>query len=232
MKVNEIIYSILDLSKAASSDDSWVTEELVFFLCKKYRSFLIKKEKDKEKSSKDTAPESEYQELCLDLERVPAIDGEPCTGGYYLRTTKPIPKLMEGYQPKVYPVDYYQGTHINYISRNRMRYIGSNPYTKNIIYCSLAPNMHLYFNSSNEQFLYLCKIRISALFNDFDEAAELSCDENGEVCDIMQMEFPIREHLIPVLIDLVVKEIVGAKIQPADVKNNAKDDVSGEAISR
>ena len=47
MKAKEIVYSILDLCKASGSDDSYVTEELVLFLCKKYRAFLLKKEEEK-----------------------------------------------------------------------------------------------------------------------------------------------------------------------------------------
>ena len=227
MKVSELVYSILDLAKAASSDDSFFTEEHVIFLCKKYRAFLIKKEQDKEKSSTDVASEFEYQQICLDLEKVPAIDGEPCTGGYYLRTTQKIPKILEGTQPRVYPIDFYQGTNISYVSRDKMRYVGNNKYLRNIIYSSLGPDLHLYLNSSNPQFLYMKQLRMSAIFEDIDEAAGLLCDSNGssESCDVLDAEFPIREYLVPPLIELVVKELTGAKYQPQDKENNAKDDL-------
>jgi hypothetical protein len=43
---------------------------------------------------------------------------------------------------------------------------------------------------------------------------------------MLDMDFPIREHLIPPLIELVVKELTGAKYQPQDIRNNAKDDMS------
>ena len=228
MTVGELIYMILDLAKAASSDDSFYTEDHVIFLCKKYRAFLIKKEQDKEKNSADIASEFEYQEICLDLEKIAAIDGEPCTGGYYLRTTKPIPKILEGTTPRIYPIDYYQGTNISYIPRDRMRFIGSNPYLRNIIYASLNPNKHLYLNSSNPQFLYLKKLRISAVFEDFDEATDLLCDPDGTStpCDTLDAEFPIREYLVPPLIELVVKELSGQKYAPVDERNNASDDIS------
>ena len=227
MKVSELVYSILDLAKAASSDDSFFTEEHVIFLCKKYRAFLIKKEQDKEKSSTDVASEFEYQQICLDLEKVPAIDGEPCTGGYYLRTTQKIPKILEGTQPRVYPIDFYQGTNISYVSRDKMRYVGNNKYLRNIIYSSLGPDLHLYLNSSNPQFLYMKQLRMSAIFEDVDEAAGLLCDSDGssESCDVLDAEFPIREYLVPPLIELVVKELTGAKYQPQDKENNAKDDL-------
>lgn len=227
MKVSELVYLCLDALKILS-DDSIYTEEHVIFLLKKYRSFLIKKEQDKEKSSQDIASEFEYQQICLDLEKVPAIDGDPCTGGYYLRTTQKIPKILEGTLPRVYPLDFYQGIYISYVSRDRMRYVGTNPFLQNIIYTSLGPDMHLYLNSSNPQFLYMKKLRISAIFEDMDEAAELLCDDSGEdvSCDVLDMEFPIRDYLVPPLIELVVKELSGSKYLPRDSRNDADDGLS------
>lgn len=228
MLVKEIVYMILDLAKAATSDDSYFNEDHVIFLLKKYRSFLIKKEQEKQKATTDIASEFEYQQICLDLEKVPAIDGEPCTGGYYLRTTKKIPKILEDNQPRVYPIDFYQGINISYIPRDRMRYVGTNKFLQNIIYVSLGPDLHLYLNSSNPQFLYLKKLRMSAVFEDFDEMANYLCDDDGSsiACDVMDEVFPIREYLVPTLMELVVKELTSAKYQPVDEHNNAADDMS------
>lgn len=228
MLVKELVYSILDLAKAATSDDSYFEETFVLFLCKKYRSLLIKKEQEKERSSTDVASEFEYQQICLDLEQVPAIDGEPCTGGYYLRTKQSIPKILEGTTPRVYPIDYYQGYNISYVSRDRMRFTGTNKFLRNIIYVSLGPDLHLYLNSTNPQFLYLCKLRMSAVFEDFDDAADLLCDDSGEsqACDVLDETFPIRDYLVPNLIELVVKELVGTVFKPVDWKNDAKDNLA------
>lgn len=228
MKVKEIVYIILDLVKTVS-DDSIINENHVIFLCKKYRSFLLKKEQEKEKGSEEIASEFDYQEICLDLEKVNAIDGEPCTGGYYLKTTQEIPKILEGTKPRVYPTDYYQGINIAYVSRDRMRYVGTNPYLQNIIYTSLGPDKHLYFNSNNPQYAYLDKVRVSAIFEDFDEAAKYACNDDGgdsSSCDVMESTFPIREYLVPTLIELVAKEVLGANYRPKDGLNNASDDLS------
>jgi hypothetical protein len=232
MLVKDLVYAILDLAKASTSDDSFYTEGHVLFLAKKYRSYLIKKEQDKEKTTGDTASEFEYQQICLDLEKVPAIDGDPCTGGYYLRTTQKIPKILEGVKPRVYPIDYFQGTHISYISRDRMRFVGSNPHLSNITYVALGPDLHLYLNSSNSQFLYLKKLRLSAIFEDFDEAADYLCDNEGNdaSCDVLDMEFPIREYLVPQLIDYVVRELTNSVYKPEDKKNNADDDLSNVRV--
>lgn len=218
---------VLDLAKTFTSDDSFFNESHVIFLLKKYRSLLIKKELDKQRTS-DIPSEFEYQQICLDLEKVPAIDGTPCTGGYYLRTTKKIPKILEGTVPRIYPIDFYQGVNICYVPRDKMRYVGTNKFLQSIIYVSLGPNLHLYLNSTNIQFLYLKKIRMSAVFEDFDDAADLLCDDAGDsaVCDVLDEVFPIRDYLVPTLVELVVKELVGAAYKPVDERNNASDDLS------
>ncbi len=234
MLVKEIAFMCLDLAKANTSDDSFFTPEHVVFLLKKYRSFLIKKEQDKQKSNTDIASEFEYQQICLDLEKVAAIDGSPCSGGYYLRTTKKIPKILDGNLPRVYPIDFYQGINITFIPRDRMRYVGTNKFLQNIIYVSLGPDLHLYLKSTNPQFLYLKKLRLSAVFEDFDNISCYLCDDEGNstACDILNEEFPIREYLVPTLIELVVKEITSSKYQPVDSKNNADDDLSKVATKQ
>ena len=226
MLVKEIVYMVLDLAKAYTSDDSFFNEDHTIFLLKKYRSFLIKKELDRQRTS--DISEFEYQQICLDLEKVPAIDGSACTGGYYLRSKVKIPKIMEGTQPTVYPFDFYQGIHISYVPRDKMRYIGTNKFLQNILYVSLGPDLHLYLKSSNPQFLYLRKLRMNAIFEDFDDASELLCDGGGEskACDVLDEEFPIREHLVPTLVELVVKELTGALYKPVDSKNDASDDLN------
>lgn len=234
MLVKEIVYMVLDLAKAATSDDSFFNEDHVIFLLKKYRSFLIKKEQEKQKATTDIASEFEYQQICLDLEKTPAIDGTPCTGGYYLRTTQKIPKILEGNLPRVYPVDFYQGINICFVSRDRMRFVGTNKFLQNIIYVSLGPDLHLYLNSNNPQFLYLRKLRMSAVFEDFDEVSDYLCDDDGNssACDVLDETFPIREYLVPSLIELVVKELVGAEYKPIDEKNSASDDLSKVATKQ
>lgn len=226
MLVKEIVYYIMDAVKAIS-DDSIITEEEILFLLKKYRSFLIKKEQEKEKSTTDTASEFEYQQICLNLEKTPAIDGDPCTG-YYLKTADKIPKILEGTTPRVYPVDFYQGINISFIPRDRMRYVGTNKYLQNIIWVSLGPDLHLYLYSNNPQFLYLKKLRMSAIFEDFDEATDLLCDSdsNDESCDVLDARFPIRDYLVPTLIELCEKEILGVAYRPKDNTSNANDDLA------
>lgn len=219
----ELVYMCLDELKLYS-DDALYTEEHIMFLLGKYRTFLIKQ---RYSDVKKQIPESNYQTICLDLIEVPAISGEPCEGGSYLRSKKKIPFLMKIGNPRVYPIDYYQGE-ITYVSRDRMRYVGYNKYLQNIIYASLGPDNYLYFKSFNPQFLYLEKVRITGIFEDTLAASELQCpDKNGNiVCDVLDREFPIEAALVPPMIELVVKELLGAEYRPDDKTNDAKDELS------
>lgn len=75
---------------------------------------------------------------------------------------------------------------------------------------------------------------MSAIFEDFDEATGMLCDNEGEdeSCDVLEAEFPIRDYLVPPLIELVVKELTGAKYHVEDEKNNASDDIPKMANGR
>ena len=225
----ELIYLVLDELKGMS-DDFDFTEDHVHYLLTKYRAFLLKQ---RYSDIKKQIPESNYQTICLDLINVPAISGEPCTGGVYLRSKQKVPFLMQIGTPRVYPIDYYQGE-ITYVSRDRMRYVGYNKFLQNIIYCSIGPDNYLYFKSSNPQYLYLEKVKFTGIFQDSMQASNLQCpDNNGEtVCDPIDRTFPIEDALVPPLIELVVKELAGSAYKPDDEANNAKDDLANKLTER
>lgn len=224
----ELVYLCLDEIKLYS-DDAVFTEDHVIFLLNKYRAFLLKQ---RYSDIKKQIPESNYQNVCLDLIQVPAISGEPCEGGVYLRSKEKIPFLMKIGNPTLYPLDYYQGD-ITLVSRDRMRYVGYNKYLKNIIYASIGPDNYLYFKSFNPQYLYLEKVKMTGLFEDPQVVSELQCEgENGVECNILDRTFPIEEALIPPMVELVVKELLSAEYRPADETNDAKDGLSEVTIKR
>lgn len=225
MTYNELIYMVLDELKL-SSDDSYYTPDHVIFLLVKYRSFLLKQ---RYSDIKKQIPDSDYQSICLDLIEVPAISGEPCEGSSYLRSKNKVPTTMMIGNPRVYPMDFYQGE-ITYISRDRMRYVGYNKFLRNIIYCSKAPDGYLYFKSWNPQFLHLEKVSFNAIFEDAKEASEMACpEEKGTICKLEDKEFPLEDALAPVLVSLVVQELAGPRDANKDENNDANDNLSTPA---
>ena len=221
MTWREAVYMVLDELKGVS-DDFFYTENHVLFLLGNYRSFLLKQRYYTD--IKKPISESNYQTICMDLIEVPAISGEVCEGGSYLRSKDKVPVTLMIGNPRVYPIDFYQGD-ITFISRDRMRYVGYNKWMQNIIYCSIAPDGYLYFKSWNPQFLYLEKVRFTAVFEESLKVGELSCD-NTEPCDVLDKKFHIEEALISPLIELVVNELRNAEYKPEDTLNNANDDLN------
>ena len=226
MTYKEVIYIILDEIKG-TSDDFIFNEDHILFLIDKYRAFLLKQ---RYSDIRKQIPESNYQTICLDLIEVPAISGEPCEGGSYLRSRDKIPFLMPLGITRVYPIDYYQGE-ISFINRDRMRYVGYNKYLNNIIYCSIAPDNYLYFKSNNPQFLYLEKVRMVGIFLDSVKASSIHCDDEDKECDPLDRLFPLEDSLLPNLTELVVKELTNSIYRPDDESNNAKDDLANTNIS-
>lgn len=223
----ELVYLCLDELKLYS-DDAVFTEDHIIFLLNKYRAFILKQ---RYSDIKKQIPESNYQTICLDLIQVPAIAGEPCEGGTYLRSKDKIPFLMKLGNPSIYPIDYYQGD-ITIVSRDRMRYIGYNKYLKNIIYASIAPDNYIYFKSYNPQYLYLEKVKMTGMFEDPQKAFELQCEGEEPSCDILDAIFPIEEALIPPMVELIVKELLGAEYRPEDKKNDATDNLSEVTVKK
>ena len=223
MKYKDIVYMVLDEIKS-TSDDAFFTEEHVLLLVNNYRNFILKQ---RYSDIKKPIPESNYQTICLNLIQVPAVAGVPCGGGTFLRSKEKVPFMMKIGTPKVYPINYYLGE-ITYVSRERMRYVGYNKYLQNIIYASLGPDNYLYLQSSNPQYLYLEKIRLTGIFENIESVSNLLCDDSGDSinCDIMDKTFPIEDALVPPIIELVVKELLGAEYRPKDESNDAKDGLS------
>lgn len=222
MTLRELVFMCMDEVKL-NSDDSFYTEDHVVSLLNNYRSFVLKKELEKENKQLSSA---NGQTICLDLIEVRDEDN-PC-GESMLRTEQTIPNLVNDCKVSLYPVNYFEGDHIIYTTMERMRYTTYNKWTKNLIYAAKGPDNYLYLKSSNPQYLYLEKLRMKAIFEDFESAAKYACDESGEElqCDILDMKFPIENALVPIVIELVVKELIGVKYQPRDTQNNAADDAS------
>jgi len=173
---------------------------------------------------------SSGQLLCLDLIEVPAIPGELCEGGTFLRSKDKIPKIITSFPTEkiteVMPIDWTSYL-ITVVHRSRFKFVGENRWLRNIIYATIAPDGYLYLKSFNPQYLMLEKVKLFSIFNDPETALSLLCDDDGSKvqCDLLDMEYPIDAILIPQLIELTVKELVASVYLPRDEDNNAKDDL-------
>lgn len=221
----ELVYIVNDEVKLLS-DDSTYTEDHILFLLKKYRTYLIEQ---KYLRDKGLINDDNKQRICIELETVNTDD--PCGTGSYLRSVQKIPTQMSISSMKIYDINGFPLDKIAFVPFSRLAYIGHNKYLKSIIYCAKGMDGYLYFDNSNPQSMYLNKIVIDGLFEDPEEAEELQCKcddgvQDDKDCDIMEKKFPIEGELIPLLIQSVVKDLIGAAYRPKDVYNNALDDLS------
>lgn len=225
MTYGEAVYMILDELRL-TSDDANFNENHVVFLLNKYRALAIKKEYERTKKELN---EANKQLLCLNLIEVPAISGEVCEEGTYLRTTSKIPKTINLHHNdiQITIMDYFN-SNISYVSVERFRWVGHNKWLKNIIYATIAPDNYVYLKSDNPQFLYLEKIKLSAIFENPEEVYPLLCEQTGvtKECDILDRDFPVETALVPSILERVRRDLSASLYNKDDENNNAKDDLS------
>lgn len=216
----EVVHLILDELKMVS-DDNYYTTDHVLFLVDKYRAMFLKRAY---RALAKELPDVYYQTLCVDLEVTDKVPGLPCDGKI-LRSVKPIPQVILNGNQTVY-FDGYFGVTFTIIPRERMRHVGHDRWRRNVIYCSLGPDMRLYFTSANPQHLYLKSVKFKAVFEDYKEALAMSCDpEDEDVCDPLDGKIRMEEAYIPLIIEAVVKELSLAMYKPSDLSNNSRDDL-------
>lgn len=216
MKYNEIVYICLDEIKN-TTDDAFFTEEHIMFLADKYRSYILKQ---KYSDIKKYIPLSNYQTVCINL-----IEDSNyiCGYDYYLRSDKQVPLLSGLGNTKVTPIDSLQGN-IEYVTKDRMKNVGYNKYMQNIIYSTINEDKYLYLKSSNPQFKELKKVKLTGIFENPQEVFNMQCNDNT-TCNLLDMEFPLESSLTPLVIESILKELLGVKYIPKDTLNNASDDI-------
>lgn len=221
MKTNEIVYYCLDAIKAFS-DDAYVNEDHILFLLGKYRGSLLQQYHN----IKKIIPDSNYQTICLNLQRTSRI---PCVAGPRLKSIETIPSLMPIGKPQILLSNGMEDEIIEYVPFERLKSVGYNKWKKNFVYAAIGPDNLLYLAFCNPQAQYLKQLKFRGIFEDYEKALELECGDKNKVCDIMERDFPLEVMLVPDLIARVVKDALGIQYRPADKENNAADDLSAIA---
>lgn len=226
----EICYAVLDVMKERV-DDAYYTEEHVIFFATKIRALLLERKYKNSRNQTYTAmSEQNLQEICIDLEPTELLPFG-CSGEW-LKSTEKIPDTLGATEPKLFAPHPMMQSTVTFIPMERMPYVGYNKWLKEIIYASKGNDGYLYLRGTGPQSMYLKQVKMDAVFADPQKAAEMSCDpdENGK-CDILSMEFPLEEDLIPSCIEMVIQELIGSRYAPEDKGNNAKDDLAEASVT-
>lgn len=220
---NHVVYMVLDFMKV-SSDDAYYTPDHVAFLLGKYRAYVLKSKYDK---TGETPSDSNYQTMNLKFEVTDRIEGFE-KSGKYLRSIGSIPDSLDIGAPWLAGADLFDAD-LCMVSPTRFRYVGFNKWMRNISYATVCGEK-LYIKSCNPSIYLLEEGQYRDIFSDPLEAAALSgeydVDENGELCNPMEVTFPLADDLLPLVMQYVVKDLSGGLYKPKDDENNADDDLS------
>ena len=236
-KVSELISMVSDLVKIMS-DDSTINENHVMYLLDVYRAFLLKQRY--EKDPKRLIPESNYQNISINFEKfdyahsVDVCSNDTCyidsdtdeevcncikSEDTILVSTEAIPDIMALGIPRLFLDRGMFNYSFSRVPMSRFEVVGHNKWLSNFIYWTIGPDNKIYMkSSSNKCYKNISKAQISAIFESY----------RSEDLDIND-EFPIEESLIPNLLELVVKDVLGAAYRPKDRDNNASDDLANIA---
>jgi hypothetical protein len=220
---NHVIYMVLDFLKI-SSDDAYYTPDHVAFLLTKYRAYVLK---SKYENGTDTPSESNYQTLNLEFEDKDAVDGHPCRGHYLVSKNK-IPDSIGIGTPTISGSDLFSGD-LCVVSNSRFKHVGYNSWMKDIVYATYEGGK-VYMKSCNPALYYMQEGMYHGIFSDPLETAALSgeypVDDDGNLLNPYDAEFPLEDNLLPLVMQYVVKELSGGLYKPKDSENNANDDLS------
>ena len=79
-----------------------------------------------------------------------------CGETIFLKCSNPFPTLSTVGTPFI-STGVIQNVRVVYVSRNRFAHVGHNKFLKNMIYCAVGADGHLYMRASNHQLQYLEK---------------------------------------------------------------------------
>lgn len=226
----EIAYAVLDLMKELH-DDAYYTEEHAIFFATKMRALLLeRKYKNSRNQTFTEMSDQNMQDICLTLE--PSEMQPAGCSGMWLRSIEEIPDTITVANARLATVSDMLQCTVSFIPSERMPYVGYNKWLRRILYASKSSDGHLYVTGSNPQFMYMDRIKMTAVFADPQKAAELACDDkNNGKCNLFEMEFPLEYALVPSCIELTVQELIGSRYAPQDKKNDAKDGLADASVA-
>ena len=219
----ELIYLVLDELKL-QSDDVYFTEEHVMYLLNKYRPLILKQ---RYADVRKEIPDSNFQSIVLGLQNIAPAEGELDGNQHYMRTTVKVPDPinLNGGQ-RIITVssykDYWTGE-LAYVNSDRFKYTGFNRWISKSVYATIGPDGYMYLKSGDTGVYNITKVMITTIFENPVEVNELDIDSNGKIKDPFEIECPLEANLIPILVQMVVKELMVSVFRTSDIDNDSTD---------
>ena len=205
--LDEIVYDILSSAAGESriNQDQGIDTELVQFKIINRRAFLIRQDQEKGRSLSNniqqvlTCVPVKY----IDVSECPCYVSSDCK---ILRTVNQLPRVIELYQKDL--LTKVSGTGVtsrswSIISFARASVSGTSQFTKDNTKVFLH-NSYIYVINPPEGIEY---ITVNGVFEDPREVSKLyNCE--GKACYSSSDPFPISAHMVPVLKQLVLQDLL------------------------
>lgn len=216
----ELVYLILDELKLIS-DDKQFEEEHIIVLINQYRNLLLKQ---RYSDIRKEMPVSNLQSVNITLSVEDTI----------LKSNMPLPTILNLNVQNLTIISsistFWQGE-FSFIDYNQFRYTGYNRWLNSIVYVTIGPDGYLYCKSNNLSFLQLTDITVTSIFENPLEVHNLSTPINETSEDsILDIPIPIEGNLLPILKEIIIKELSGAIYRPEDELNNANDNLNKVSV--
>ena len=150
-----------------------------------------------------------------DSERPTRWDDKNIVKRTYLRSVQEMPNTMQIGISSCYIVDPFKAI-VTIVSKERLEFVGWNPFLQKIIYGAIGPDQKLYIKSNNPEFLAIKKVIFHGILE----------DPTSVMDDAMDEDCPIEEALVAPLIKSVIADLLQFEYRPQDPANNANDDLS------
>lgn len=219
----EMIYSVKELLKD-HTDDSLLSEDFILFQIKAYRSMFLRQlysDRAKELDADAT------QTFCVDTKTVDPGTCGITTGCHILRSVEKIPSLLSikgrstltRVGPPIIGIPAYE-----VVDAAGINACMNDPYSGTTAF--LMDN-YLYLVGKDPATKLIKCISVTGIFSNPDALAELgNCDSCGkevkEPCYTDDANFPVPEHMVPMLIKATVEDYVRTEklADRRDIDNN------------
>lgn len=226
MTLDKIVYDVRE-GLNQFSDDSEISDEYIIYLYNIKRSKYLRQELN---NFNRTFPLSVQQKLCIEMEEVSANEcNQELECEKIMKSTKPLPKTLELHTKSslvnVKPTNRI-ALPFSFINKERITMLEGAPYSKSI-YSFLDSDGHLYIYSKNEEYKFIECLTVTGIFEDPLELINFKdcckCEEPSPCYDEMTSDYPLQPHLIDLIRNEIIQQLV-AKLQiPEDKTNDSND---------
>lgn len=223
--VSKMIYDVKELLNKYSDDNLYEDRHILYLYNLKRSRFLRQLLDDKTRGIDNIL----IQSFCLSFEQVSASLCGVTSCETVMKSTKPIPKLLEvrnrdmliSIQPSIITSKSFKLIDVSQVST-----ILDRPYS-NGIYAFTDDHGYVYLFSKHDEYKMIDCLFFRGVFEDPSdlEGYKNCCEcENTENCFTEDSVYPAQSFLIDTIRDEIIKLLIGTKEQiPQDKDNNSDD---------